>query len=86
MKIDLSVQIKRLVESQSYQLNLLVINETNTGKLETYMCQTLAEVCECIAKFEAENLELFQNAIDYEHTDWRQLARQNQAARKGLSK
>ncbi len=41
MHIDLSVQIKRNTESQNYQLNMLVINATNTGAIETNICQTL---------------------------------------------
>lgn len=79
MNIDLSVQIKRNAESQNYQLNMLVINATNTGAIETHICQTLAEVCEKVAQFEAKHLTVFENTIDYTKTDWRQLARQNQA-------
>ena len=56
MNIDLSVQIKRNAESQNYQLNMLVINPSNTGAMETNICQTLAEVCEKIAQFEAKHL------------------------------
>jgi len=82
MIIDLSVQIKRNAESQNYQLNMLVINATNTGAIETQICQTLAEVCERVAQFEAKHLNIFEHAIDYEKTDWRQLARQNQQAAK----
>ena len=82
MNIDLSVQIKRNAESQNYQLNMLVINATNTGAIETSICQTLAEVCERVAQFEAKHLNIFEHAIDYEKTDWRQLARQNQQAAK----
>lgn len=78
--IDLSIQIKRLKETQNYQLNLLVIENGKPGKFETYICQTLAEVCEKSAKFEAENLDVFENVIDYKKTDWRELARQNKAA------
>ena len=78
MNIDLSVQIKRNAESQNYQLNMLVINATNTGEIETHICQTLAEVCERIAQFEAKHLNVFENTIDYTKTDWRELARQNQ--------
>ena len=82
MNIDLSVQIKRNAESQNYQLNMLVINATNTGAIETSICQTLAEVWERVAQFEAKHLNIFEHAIDYEKTDWRQLARQNQQAAK----
>ena len=78
MNIDLSIQIKRNAESQNYQLNMLVINKTNTGAIETHICQTLAEVCERIAQFEAKHLNVFENTIDYTKTDWRELARQNQ--------
>ena len=78
MIIDLSVQIKRNAESQNYQLNMLVINATNTGATETHICQTLAEVCEKVAQFEAKHLNVFENTIDYTKTDWRELARQNQ--------
>lgn len=78
MNIDLSVQIKRNAESQNYQLNMLVINASNTGEIETHICQTLAEVCERIAQFEAKHLNVFENTIDYTKTDWRELARQNQ--------
>ena len=82
MNIDLSVQIKRNAESQNYQLNMLVINATNTGAIETSICQTLAEVCERVAQFEAKHLNIFEHAIDYKKPDWRQLARQNQQAAK----
>ena len=78
MIIDLSVQIKRNAESQNYQLNMLVINPSNTGAIETSICQTLAEVCERVAQFEAKHLDVFENTIDYTKTDWRELARQNQ--------
>lgn len=81
MSIDLSIQIKRNTETQNYQLNLLVINGDKPGKFEFYICQTLAEVCEKAAKFEAENLDVFENVIDYTKTDWRELARQNKAAK-----
>ena len=84
--IDLSVQIKRNAESQNYQLNMLVINTTNTGAIETHICQTLAEVCERIAQFEAKHLNVFENTIDYTKTDWRELARQNQQNRKRAAK
>lgn len=86
MNIDLSVQIKRNAESQNYQLNMLVINATNTGAIETHICQTLAEVCERIAQFEAKHLNVFENTIDYTKTDWRELARQNQQNRKRAAK
>ena len=86
MNIDLSVQIKRNAESQNYQLNMLVINATNTGAIETSICQTLAEVCEKVAQFEAKHLNVFEHAIEYEKTDWRQLARQNQQAAKRAAK
>lgn len=86
MNIDLSVQIKRNAESQNYQLNMLVINPSNTGAIETHICQTLAEVCERVAKFEAKHLDVFQNTIDYTKTDWRQLARQNKQASKRAAK
>ena len=86
MNIDLSVQIKRNAESQNYQLNMLVINASNTGAIETHICQTLAEVCERVAQFEAKHLEVFQNTIDYTKTDWRQLARQNKQASKRAAK
>ena len=87
MNIDLSVQIKRNAESQNYQLNMLVINAINTGAMETHICQTLAEVCQKVAQFEAKHLSVFENTIDYTKTDWRELARQNQAKKKtGASK
>ena len=86
MNIDLSVQIKRNAESQNYQLNMLVINATNTGAIETHICQTLAEVCEKVAQFEAKHLSVFENTIDYTKTDWRELARQNQQNRKRAAK
>ncbi|WP_032138212.1 hypothetical protein [Kingella negevensis] len=76
-KIDLNVRIDRLVESQNYRLNLLIIENAKPSKFETYICQTLAEVFERIAKFEATHLTQFENAIDYQKTDWRELARQN---------
>ena len=62
MNIDLSVQIKRNTESQNYQLNMLVINPSNTGAIETHICQTLAEVCERVAHFEAKHLNLCPSA------------------------
>ena len=78
--IDFSIQIKRLKDTQNYQLNLLVIDDNDKpGKFESYICQTLAEVCEKAAKFEAENLDVFENVIDYKKIDWRELARQNKA-------
>lgn len=86
MNIDLSVQIKRNTESQNYQLNMLVINPSNTGAIETHICQTLAEVCEKVAQFEAKHLNVFENTIDYTKTDWRQLARQNQQNAKRAAK
>ncbi|MDO4656320.1 hypothetical protein [Kingella sp. (in: b-proteobacteria)] len=86
MNIDLSIQIKRNAENQNYQLNMLVINPRNTGVMETNICQTLAEVCEKIAQFEAKHLNVFEHAIEYEKTDWRQLARQNQQNAKRAAK
>ena len=86
MNIDLSIQIKRNAESQNYQLNMLVLNPSNTGAIETHICQTLAEVCERIAQFEAKHLNVFEHAIEYEKTDWRQLARQNQQNAKRAAK
>ena len=82
LNIDLSVQIKRNAESQNYQLNMLVINESNTGAMEMCICQTIAEVCERVAQFEAKHLDVFENTIEYTKTDWRELARRNQAKRK----
>ncbi|WP_315368857.1 hypothetical protein [Kingella oralis] len=84
MNIDLSVEIKRQPESKNYRLNLLVIKNGKPDKFETYVCQTLVEIFEKISAFEAANFELFQNAIEYKHIDWRQLARQNKA--KGVAK
>lgn len=78
MNIDLSIDIKRLPDSQNYRLNLLAIDNGKPGKFETYICQTLPEVFEKAARFEAAHFALFQNAIEYTKTDWRQLARQNQ--------
>ena len=86
MNIDLSIQIKRNAESQNYQLNMLVINPSNTGAMETNICQTLAEVCEKIAQFEAKHLSVFENTIDYTKTDWRELARQNQAKKNKMQR
>ena len=86
MNIDLSIQIKRNAESQNYQLNMLVLNPSNTGAIETHICQTLAEVCQKIAQFEAKHLTVFEHAIEYEKTDWRQLARQNQQNAKRAAK
>ncbi|WII93498.1 hypothetical protein QEO94_01210 [Kingella negevensis] len=77
MKTDLNIRIDRFTETQNYKLSMLIIENGKPGKIETHICQTLAEVLEKAAKFEAENLEQFENAIDYKHTDWRQLARQN---------
>ena len=78
-KIDMNVRIDRIVESQNYRVGLLLIENNQPSKFETYICQTLAEVCERIAKFEAAHLDQFENAIDYTKTDWRELARQNTA-------
>lgn len=75
--IDLSIQIKRNTEHQNYQLSMLVITPQNNGAMDMLVCQTLAEALERIAAFEAKHLDVFQSAIDYCHTDWRELARQN---------
>lgn len=80
MSIDLSVQIKRNPDVQNYQVNLLIITPTGPGNFETYICQSLPEVMQRIADFECKHLNLFQNTIEYEKTDWRELARQNRSA------
>lgn len=78
--IDLSVQIKRFPEVQNYQVNLLLIKDGKPDVLETSICQTLVEVFEKTAAFERKYLTQFENAIEYEKTDWRELAAKNRAA------
>lgn len=77
MQIDLSVMLKRLPESENYRLDLLLIQNNAPSNSEHYVCQTLAEVFQKTAAFEAKHLHPFENAIEYEQTDWRELARQN---------
>lgn len=77
MQIDLSVMLKRLPESQTYKLDLLLIKDKAPGQSEHHICQTLTEVFQKTAAFEAKHLHPFENAIEYEQTDWRELARQN---------
>lgn len=78
--IDFSIQVKRFPEVENYQANLLLIKDGKPDKFETHICQTLVEVFEKVAAFEQANLHQFQNAIEYQKTDWRELARQNRAA------
>lgn len=74
MKIDMSVIIKRIPENETYDVRMVV--HTTGGAVENVVCQTLPEVFQKISDFERK-LPQFQNAVEYEHTDWRDLARQN---------
>lgn len=80
MNIDLSIHIRRQPESENYRLDLLLIENNAPGKSEHFICQSLAEAFQKAASFESKHLRPFQNAIEYEKTDWRELARQNRAA------
>lgn len=76
---DLNIQIKRFPESKNYQVNLLVIKQEKPDAFESYICQSLQEIFERIADFEQKYLDVFENAIEYKHIDWRELARENRA-------
>ncbi|MGF6148116.1 Uncharacterised protein [Kingella potus] len=69
---DLSVMIKRLPHNQTYKLDLLIIDNGKPGKVEVHICQTLEEAFKKAAVFEAENLEKFENVIEYTPSDWKQ--------------
>lgn len=77
---DLNVQIRRNPETQNYRVMLLTIKNGQPDKSEMHICQTLPEALEKIAAFEDAYLNQFQNAIDYKKVNWREIARQNQAA------
>ena len=79
--VDLSVEIKRFPEVQNYRVNLLLIKTGRPDAFESYVCQTMVEVFEKVTAFELKHLELFENAIEYQHTDWRDLARKNLGAK-----
>ena len=79
MNIDMSIIIKRCTDNETYDLRM-VVHETG-GAVENVVCQTLPEMFQKIAEFESK-LPQFQNAIEYKHTDWRELARQNLAKSK----
>lgn len=74
--IDMSIVIKRCPENQTYEVRM-VVHKTH-GAVENVTCQTLPEMFQRIAEFERK-LPQFENAIEYQHTDWRELARQNRA-------
>jgi len=76
---DLNIQIKRFPENKNYQVNLLVIKQEKPDEFESYICQSLQEIFERIADFEQKYLDVFENAIEYKHIDWRELARENRA-------
>ncbi|WII92504.1 hypothetical protein QEO94_07590 [Kingella negevensis] len=73
---DMSVIIKRNPDNQTYELSMVVHQEN--GNVEKAVCQTLPELFKKIAEFE-HKLPQFNNAVEYQHTDWRELARQNRA-------
>lgn len=79
--VDLSVEVKRFPEVQNYRVNLLIIKDNKPDAFESYVCQTMIEVFEKVLAFEAKHLGLFENAIEYQHTDWRDLARKNLGAK-----
>lgn len=80
VNIDLSIQVKRFPDVQNYQVNLLLIKDGKPSEFETHVCQSLVEVFEKTQKFEQRYLTQFENAIEYQKTDWRELAAQNRAA------
>lgn len=82
MNIDLSVMVKRRPDTQTYKLDLLLIKNNLPDVSEHHICQTLAEVMQKTAAFEAKHLPLFDNAIEYRKINWRELAKQNHASNK----
>ena len=80
--IDLSVQIKRFPETQTYQVNLLIIRNDKPAQFETHTCLNMIEVFEKVQKFEQRYLSQFENMIEYEKVSFRELAAQNLAAQK----
>lgn len=59
MNQDLNVQIRRMPDSQNYRISLLKITNSQPAECETYICQTLIEVMQRIADFEANTLFYF---------------------------
>lgn len=84
-QIDLSVQIKRFPETETYQVNLLIIRNNKPAQFETYTCLSMVEVFEKTQAFEQKYLIQFENMIEYEKVSFRELAAQNKAAQ-GLKK
>lgn len=81
-EIDLSIQIKRFPETQTYQVNLLVIRNDKPAQFETHTCLNLLQVFEKSQAFEQKYLSQFENMIEYEKVSFRELAAQNLAAQK----
>lgn len=79
-KIDMSVIIKRLPETQTYRVDMMVIDSRH---LESIICQTHEEIARRISEFEKKHLSVFENAIEYQKIDWREMARQNKGALNG---
>lgn len=75
--VDFSVHVKRFPENESYEVALLLIKNGQPDKFEKINCQTLLEVFEKTSEFEKKYLHQFQNAIEYQHVSWRELAQQN---------
>lgn len=80
--IDLSVQIKRFPETQTYQANFLIIRNDKPAQFETHTCLSLVEIFEKTQAFEQKYLIQFENMIEYEKVSFRELAAQNLAAQK----
>lgn len=81
-EIDLSIQIKRFPETQTYQANFLIIRNGKPAQFETNTCLSLVEVFEKAQAFEQKYLSQFENMIEYEKVSFRELAAQNLAAQK----
>lgn len=74
--VDLSVQVKRFPESQTYQVNLLIIRNDKPAQFETHTCLSMVEVFEKTQAFEQKYLRHFENMIEYEKITFRELAEQ----------
>lgn len=87
--IDLSIQVKRFPDTQTYQVNLLIIRNGKPAQFETHTCLSMVEVFEKAQAFEQKYLAQFENMIEYEKVSFRELAAQNLAAQraaKGVKK
>ena len=49
-----------------------MIENGKPGKVEVHICQTLEEAFKKAAVFEAENLDKFENVIEYTPSNWQQ--------------